>query len=55
MTEPGPSGYTKEEGEDRAQRDTLEAVVDSEESADIGRQIEEHFNKLFCLDAARAG
>ena len=34
-----PSGCAKEEGEDRAQRDTLEAVVDSAESAYVGRQI----------------
>ena len=39
VAEPGPSGCTKEEGEDRAQRDTLEAVMDSAESAYVERQI----------------
>ena len=39
VAEPGPSGHTKEEGEDKAQRDTLEATVNSAESAYIDRQI----------------
>lgn len=39
VAEPGPSGCTKEEDEDRARRDTLEAIVNSAESAYIGRQI----------------
>lgn len=39
VAEPGPSGYTKEEGEDKAQRDTLEAVANSAESANLDRQI----------------
>ena len=39
VAEPGPSGHSKEDGEDKAQRDTLEAVVNSAESAHIGRQI----------------
>jgi len=39
VAEPGPSGHTKEEGEDKAHKDTLEAVANSAESAYIGRQI----------------
>ena len=39
VAEPGPSGHTKEEGEDKAQRDTLEATVNSAESAYIDRQM----------------
>ena len=39
VAEPGPSGHPKEEGEDKAQRDTLEALVNSAESAYVGRQI----------------
>jgi len=39
VTEPGPSGHTKEEGEDKAQRDTLEATLNSAESAYKDRQI----------------
>lgn len=39
VAEPGPSGHTKEEGEERAQRNILEAVVNSAESAYIDRQI----------------
>lgn len=39
VAEPGPSGHTKEGVEDKAQRDTLEAVADSAESTNLGRQI----------------
>jgi hypothetical protein len=39
VAEPGPSGYTKEGVEDKAQRDTLEAVANSAESTNLGRQI----------------
>jgi hypothetical protein len=39
VAEPGPSGHTKEEGEDKAQRDTFEVVVHSAESAYVDRQI----------------
>jgi len=39
VAEPGPSGHTKEEGEDKARRDTLEAIVNSVESAYKDKQI----------------
>jgi hypothetical protein len=37
--EPGPSGHTKEEDEDKARRDALEAMVNFAESANKDRQI----------------
>lgn len=39
VAEPGPSGHAKEEGEDKAQRDAIETVVDSAESRYVSRQI----------------
>jgi len=39
VAEPGPSGHTKEEGADKARRDTLEAIVNSAESAYVDKRI----------------
>lgn len=37
--EPGPSGHAKEEGENKAQRETTETTVNSAESKYIDRQV----------------